>query len=1662
MTQFRAPVLAVSALSTVLLLGGCLGGSSGDSASSSTSTSGGSGSTTTDIAKVATKISGKVSLSGVVSSSKPGQRMKMMHSVPSGKPGSALYKASMKGLAGAVAAEQTFMPSMKAGDALKSALVFLYDSDHPEWLYPIAQATTNNLGEYTLGALANAADNANKYKDGDPIPGGNYTLLAYGVDPKTLKPTIALQSVVQQFSGEVAGNNLAAQPSTVAPSIISMLGVSKNSDGTQTWGDDSIKLSPNASIQMTFSMAVNRDSITDAISISPAVAGKWAISPDWLSATFYPNTGVSFEKGKTYTVTVTGADSTATDASPLRNVYGNSLEKTSTGTFSVAVDAVVDTQKPTAQLLSPALSELSSVDVTTPIRVSANEPMDINKMVLKAEPTLGAKPGVLFIGKKDGLYIYEFNFGVKLKLGTTYNGTVSGGKDLAGNEMNPLSFSFTTASATEGVATVATNATAEVKAAANSQAAVKDIFGKWVRAMNDRNLPQLQGLMAGDFEMAYNASRGVSSDDTNRDGVYDLTEFGVMMTKAFKMWDYCGTTLTGKLPGAINVVADSTADFEFKLSATNKLTTKECADVAPKESMFAVLQNVNGAWYMQRASEGVDTRATEVVKAGVLTLLDPVVKTTDTNNDGIIDRKTVPVLDIDDTKNHTFKWKEVPDATAYVMVIVNARDPSSGFAVILPNTITSVDIPKGLDALGDQIAEVSEAFGFTGKFEPGPGAELGWQVAALTKYTVDDVKNDRASNIPGDVLAMSDFSPFKLAGVYQELGVAANAGGKALLFSEIIDGYDAGAANEMTFTVNSPRLLTTASAKGMVRVSGNTNHEYPVNLVNGAGTVIVKLNQGANFIEVMDACFGPTDVCGAQADGKQMTLRKGFNVTTTGGIKPVVGLTHVYSVAGSDAPVEVTGDAYNFFNAPTATKMKLVGKVDKANLPLGVTADLLREVNVNVFNDKTKASSHQRAVLASDGTFTVEVDIFKGDNWIDASAGGCDTTGKCEWYSAHLGVHTDAGSVYVAPVTISAVADASTAAAAVVAKENWGNGGNWDASAVTGNTVVITGKLLYGTDPSGTNKASFDIGSDGGWKHDNLVVAADGSFSLKVDLFKGDNHINIRDVKENWFNLNIFTTGGKAVIRPEIATVNGVAFPAKPEVSTDSCKVAIVGTALAGDVNVNWNADVEELITTTQGVAPPPGPGGAFGPGYKHYNQQITVKTGDADVNGKGTFSVTLPVVGGASYKSAKNFIDISDANWNHMGFSVTTTGACAFVEPKVEVKGLKKPLEGSTEGTLLTPEANAGGGPGQLQYGRWDAPILTPTVAVFGTSNIAGRPIRAQVFVCGRNIKYETAASEVAFVDGPAAGLFGWAIKGIKVYPKMYTNINVETMPNQPGVQIGVNADNANALPAPPLSVSVSGATQTETNSGGFKDPCGNIPWNAGSALKTTITGSVSSTKTDKTGMGHYNAEGAFGDFAIAADGTFSFELSLWDGMNNININDSEWNSAQVQIMTNNGVLKPRYVTMDTPTLINGKVVGPTTITGKILGLPTGTTTKFVPKNVRANFGQCEGSTCVNAQYTNELNAPNGAKPLVLTGPDADGNYTFSFSAPFNSTGSPAHIDINSDGDNGAGQWAGHGMNVQMNDQFAPKSNYYKAQATAYDPAASQSMLEAAAKGKQ
>ncbi len=600
MNKHRFRLLIACMISIMLVLSGC---SSDGVVGDNLAVGQGDGTTTgvlnedgidTGIAATATTVAGKVTLSSIISG-KAQQKAAVSHALKRGKAGSQAYnKAFAKALTSMKVAQERALPSRAAGAAFSSGIVELYNASRPSWVYPVAKATTDAEGNYTLQTLINADKNGNGYEDGGLIPGGNYTLLAYTIHPKTKRPyLVALQSVVSQFAGSISGVDLVAQTSTAEPKITSMLGVAKNPDGTQTWGDVDLDLAPNAAVQVAFSMAMNRAALTDleldfaSTNGSAIPAGTWTLSADWLTATYYLNAGESWSTGDTYTITVYGADTTVEklvdgfsftgEDLATFNIFGKSLKLTGVGTFSVPVNAVVDTQSPTAQLSSPTLAETATpIEITTPIRIASNERMDVNGIRLSMDPSLGAQPGVLFVGKnEDDLYEYEFVLGKPLKLGTTYDGSVSGGKDLAGNKMNALNVSFSTVATTEGVTAITADSTPEEIATAEAQADVKDVFGKWVRAFNDRNLPQLQSLMTGDFFMEYNAANGFDESDINRDGMQDLQEFGSMISNAFVFWDYCGVEITGNVVDNINIVG-SEADFEFTLSATTVKTSQEC------------------------------------------------------------------------------------------------------------------------------------------------------------------------------------------------------------------------------------------------------------------------------------------------------------------------------------------------------------------------------------------------------------------------------------------------------------------------------------------------------------------------------------------------------------------------------------------------------------------------------------------------------------------------------------------------------------------------------------------------------------------------------------------------------------------------------------------------------------------------------------------------------------------------------------------------------------------------------------------------------------------------------------------------------------------------------------------------------------------------------
>jgi methionine-rich copper-binding protein CopC len=321
---------------------------------------------------------------------------------------------------------------------LTSATVELYNADHPEWLYPVSTVLSDGSGNYTLNTLANSANNGGLYTNGDSIPSGKYTVVAYKFDSGNGKLYVAVQAFVKNFDGAVTGNDLVAIDSGVVPKVVTMFGLPANGDGT--FGGAGHTIPQNGAVQVTFNTPMARLTVQSAISIKQGVtpiAGTWKVSPDLLSATFYPTTALT--PSSLYTVTILGGNATGA----AKNLYGQPIPSTVTGLFTADV---TDTTPPNAVRCGAA----SGVSITAPIRIKSNELLDLNTFSIASTPSIGDKPAVVFAGKDvsctdvDYPFAYDIIPATALTLDTDYTLQVSGAKDLAGLSLATLNANFKT------------------------------------------------------------------------------------------------------------------------------------------------------------------------------------------------------------------------------------------------------------------------------------------------------------------------------------------------------------------------------------------------------------------------------------------------------------------------------------------------------------------------------------------------------------------------------------------------------------------------------------------------------------------------------------------------------------------------------------------------------------------------------------------------------------------------------------------------------------------------------------------------------------------------------------------------------------------------------------------------------------------------------------------------------------------------------------------------------------------------------------------------------------------------------------------------------------------------------------------------------------------
>ena len=1515
---------------TAVFIAACGGGGGGDDGGSSTPSTPTTGTT----------ISGKVTLSSTLTSTKPSQKMQAMTTMPKGKPGSKAYKASRKAVSTLPA-----LPAFATTVDLACARVSLYDADHPEWTAPVAWENTDDSGNYTLNVLKNASSNNNAYTDGNPIPIGKYTLMATKtIDCVTgfplVEPVVAIQTVVKDFSGAVTGNDLDAQPSDVVPTVETMFGVERNTDGTDTWGGASVVRAPNAAIQVTYSMAMRRDLMEAGIAISPAVSGGyWAVSSDWLSATYYLPAGTTLTAGQTYTVTVQGGD---TNADAVRNVYGNAIAANRVGTFTVA--ASTDTQAPTAIQHNPPFGSSGDFPITDPIRIASDEVLDINGLTLTGDPSVGSRPGVLYLGQDtaSGNYIYEFILGDPLKVGTSYSLTVSGGKDLAGNTMNTLNFSLSTESTTLGVDDTADTTTQ------TAQAEVKDSFGKWVRAFNDRSLTQLQAMMTGGFVFEYNVNvDGIDHSDANRDGRLSLLEFSNMISEAFLHWEGCGTTMSGDLeestppapasPYYINVVGD-VADFKFSLSASSTNTSSMCQDAAPDDYLYATVKKVNGAWLLSRVSEGVDTRGTELVTHSVLSLTAP-------THGFEIPAASIPSRDASGIVSNpvTFSWDPVTDATAYLFIIINNEDDWRGRAMVLPSSMTSLDYPLDVDPLDTNSCGLPKGIAPFGTVKANnlfdfdtcqgigmlkAGEEFIWEVIALGSLVPGDFDTDgnqnyeeansRVAGLWQDVIAVSKLFRYKNEGTLQRLSFSVeDTVGNPLTFSELYEGYDAGALDQLAITVTTPNAADAiANNNGWLYVNGHSWQDYPLTWVDNfdgtaSATVTVDLFQGWNWIDMNDG----------------VDLWEGFSAQTTGGLTPVINIDTALDPSDSVIRAYVTDNNSNQQFLDDWGFVDTTGdSVNSITVTGTVTDPTITQLNVNLWNDS--GANEYTMISVSGGTFSFTMPVYNGHNWFNIA--------DDMWtYQAHFGVYTDAGTTWVPPITISAVTTATKTG-------DFGNSSDWDASSDADDIVTITGNMVYDT---GMYTPWYNINSEGSWKDGELTVAPDGSFSLSVTLYNGWNWVNFNDAEGNWYGVNIYTSNGLVVVKPQIVTVydsdgSTVITPDASGVYTvTGCQISVDATSLPlSDVNINWNGD-----------------DGAGNYAWESY----TLQTG-----GAGAFSISSPIVG--SIGSGWNNIDIYDTNWNWTGMQVKTSGSCPYIPPVLTVDSAEDSL-----GNPLVPD----------MYGDLDAGT-SPTVTVFGTSTDPGRRITAEVWSCNGSQLYETTSS----LTQNASLTYDWSITG-NVYDG-WNSVDVTDGVNWE--YAGVYTTNGIQPPSAFSGIAVSPATKNY-------DGCGYSDWDAGAATTVTISGNT--TAADGTGE-YWAADGSYNTFPIAS-GAFSFTVNVFDGWNNISFNDSDWNHYNVSVSTTNGIPRPQYVIIQSPAHNATSLANTVAVSGIIDDNGTG----YAPNILRASVYAEDDTGMGNWTYysSDSWDQSYGDSPLTY---DAVAG-TFSFSANLSATANYARIEV-------------------------------------------------------
>ncbi|MCW8854347.1 MAG: hypothetical protein OQK72_06570, partial [Gammaproteobacteria bacterium] len=469
-----------------------------------------------------------------------------------------------------------------------------------------------------------------------------------------------------------------------------------------------------------------------------------------------------------------------------------------------------------------------------------------------------------------------------------------------------------------------------------------------------------------------------------------------------------------------------------------------------------------------------------------------------------------------------------------------------------------------------------------------------------------------------------------------------------------------------------------------------------------------------------------------------------------------------------------TPDAWGYIDvgANDVQSVTIAGSITDQDA--GRIVSSISSLNFNFWNDMgiSEYKQLQSNVVGGVGEFTVQIPVYQGHNWINFDAQYCDDLSNCNKYAyTYMGLETTTGTPWTPPIHDITVATA-------ILTDDYGQSQNWNASADADNKVTVSGIMEYPTGSFGNPR--FNISSDGAWSDGNLVVNADGSFSLPVSLYNGWNYVNFNDGEGNWFGVSIYTSAGETVIRPQIDTVGGVAYNGNGSASVTGCIATITGQSLANSqVQVNWNGD--------------------DGAG-NYYYESLYLTAGADNGNGLGNFSVPVPVISGGY-----NYVDVFDSNWRGVSLQLSTSATgCTYTVPVLTVNSV---IGNATlvSGTDYTSTANS--------------------VIVSGTSNIANRQIVVRNYTCSGEEKFET-TSDVAG---------DWSVTA-NVYQD-YNWLDISDGYNSQGVSVNSSTTVQPVAAITPV-VTANAATPALNSSG-----CNYQNYDVGASTTVTISGTTTAS---------------------------------------------------------------------------------------------------------------------------------------------------------------------------------------------------------------------------